>query len=152
MRSGSPDPNGTNPHIRFGVILVRPSHPRPSYKKAEEDSMSLASYRRVQSLAEQPRATEQRLFAEVTADLSAAWEAGLRGAQLMPALHRNRELWSTLSSACLASGNELPETLRAGIVSLALWVDRHTSDVVAGREPMDALVEVNRSVMEGLAA
>lgn len=113
--------------------------------------MSLAAYRRVQTIAEHPRATEWRLVGEITREMSEAWQAGARGASLMPALHRNREMWSTFSAACATSGNALPTDLRAGLVSLALWVDRHTSDVVAGREPIDALLDVNRDLLEGLS-
>ena len=69
----------------------------------------------------------------------------------MPSLHRNREMWSVFAAACATKGNALPDSLRAGLVSLALWVDRHTSDVVTGREPIDALIEVNRELLEGLS-
>ncbi len=113
--------------------------------------MSLAAYQRVQQLAEAPRRTEQRLIAEITNALVQAWNGGKRGAALMPELHRNRELWSTLSTVCGAPGNALPDALRASIISLALWVDRYTSDVVAGREPLEPLLDVNRAVLEGLA-
>jgi flagellar protein FlaF len=41
--------------------------------------------------------------------------------------------------------------LRAGIISIGLWVDRFTSDVVAGREPIDPLIGVNRAILDGLA-
>ena len=47
-------------------------------------------------------------------------------------------------------GNQLPDTLRASIISIALWVDRFTSDVVAGRDSIDGLIQVNRSISEGL--
>lgn len=114
--------------------------------------MSLATYQRVRAIAETPRATEYRLVGEITGDLLAAWERGLRGPALMPALHRNREMWGTFSAACGAPGNALPEGLRASIISIALWVDRFTSDVVAGAEDIGPLVDVNRSVLEGLAA
>lgn len=113
--------------------------------------MSLAAYQRAQTVAEAPRRTEQRLFREITNELQQAWSAGRRGAALIPELHRNRELWSTLSSDCGAAGNGLPEGLRAGIISLALWVDRYTSDVVRNREPVDPLLEVNRAIIDGLA-
>lgn len=114
--------------------------------------MTLASYARAQSLAEPPRTTEYRLVAQTTAQLQEAWETGLRGALLVPVLHRNREMWSAFAADCAASGNGLPDALRAGIISLSLWVDRFTSEVVRGTEPIDPLLEVNRAVMEGLAA
>ncbi|MET1754337.1 flagellar biosynthesis regulator FlaF [Novosphingobium sp. RD2P27] len=113
--------------------------------------MSLSAYQRVKTIAESPRNTEFRLVSQITGEMIAARDAGLSGAALMPALHRNREMWSIFSSACGAPGNELPETVRAGIISLSLWVDRFTTDVVTGREPIDELIGVNRTLLEGLA-
>lgn len=113
--------------------------------------MSLATYQRVRSIAETPRATEYRLVGEITGEMIAAWGRGLRGPALMPTLHRNREMWGAFSAACGTPGNGLPDGVRASIISLALWVDRFTSDVVSGRETIDALVEVNKSILEGLA-
>ena len=113
--------------------------------------MSLSAYRRVKSLAEHPRGTESRLIGEITGEMLSGWEAGLRGAQLMPALHRNREMWTMFSTACMSEGNQLPDTTRAAIVSLALWVDRFTSEVVRGQETIEPLVSVNRSLIGGLA-
>jgi flagellar protein FlaF len=81
----------------------------------------------------------------------AAAEVGMAGAALMPALHRNRELWALWSAECLDDGNQLPVETRASIVSLGLWVNRFTSDVIAGRETVDPLVAVNRSVMAALS-
>ncbi|WP_240309497.1 MULTISPECIES: flagellar biosynthesis regulator FlaF [Sphingomonas] len=66
-------------------------------------------------------------------------------------LHRNREMWSTFAAACGAADNALPPELRASIISLSLWVDRHTSAVMAGRERCEPLLDVNQLLMDGLA-
>jgi flagellar protein FlaF len=79
-----------------------------------------------------------------------ARDTGLKGVALMPALGRNREAWNAFSTACGAPGNQLPDTLRASIISIALWVERHTSEVVTGRDSIDELIEVNRAIIEGL--
>ncbi len=113
--------------------------------------MSLDAYRRVRSIAETPRAAEYRLMSEITGDLINARDAGLTGAALMPALHRNREVWNIFSTLCGAPGNKLPDGLRASIISIALWVERFTSDVVTGRDSIDGLITVNRAIIEGLA-
>lgn len=113
--------------------------------------MSLNAYRRAQSIAETPRATEYRLMSQITGEMINARDAGLSGAALMPALHRNREAWTTFSAVCAAPGNQLPDALRAGIISLALWVERYTSDVVAGHDSIDDLIAVNRALIDGLA-
>jgi flagellar protein FlaF len=109
------------------------------------------AYRKAQTIAERPRAVEHRLMTEITGEMIAARAAGRRREALMPALHRNREVWSTFSAVCGAAGNQLPKSLRASMISLSIWVDRFTSDVVAGREPIDALIDVNLAVIEGLA-
>jgi len=112
--------------------------------------MSLSAYQRARTLVETPRATEQRLIREVTAALIEARDQGYRGGRLMDALHWNREMWDAFASACGAPGNGLPDTLRASIISIALWVNRHASEVVKGRESIDELIEVNRSLLDGL--
>ncbi|HWW65167.1 MAG TPA: flagellar biosynthesis regulator FlaF [Sphingomonadaceae bacterium] len=113
--------------------------------------MSLDAYRRVQSISATPRATEYRLLSQVTGELIRAKEEGLTGAALMRVLHHNREVWSTFAILCGSPGNKLPTVLRAGIISLALWVEHYTSDVVRKRDSIDGLIDVNRTIMEGLA-
>lgn len=113
--------------------------------------MTLLAYERTRTMVESPRSTEHRLISEISREMMSAWDKGSRGAALMPALHRNREMWSTFASTCGAPGNALTPELRASIISLALWVDRHTSAVVTGRESIEPLLEVNRSLLDGLS-
>lgn len=112
--------------------------------------MTLTAYQAARSRAETPRSAEFRLMSEITGEMMDAETAGLKGALLMPALHRNREMWSAFATDCGATGNGLPKELRAQIISLGLWVERFTSDVVAGREPIGELIGINRAIMEGL--
>ena len=109
------------------------------------------AYQNARRMGERPRAVEHRLMTEITGEMISARDAGSQMAALMPALHRNREVWSVLSAVCGAEGNLLPAPLRASLISLSIWVDKYTSDVVAGREPIDFLIEVNIAIMEGLA-
>lgn len=113
--------------------------------------MSLDAYNRVRAIAETPRAQEYRLMSQITGEMIHARDTGLKGAALMPALHRNREAWSTFSAACGAPGNGLPDGLRASIISISIWVERFTTDVVTGRDSIDELITVNKSIIEGLA-
>ena len=113
--------------------------------------MSLQAYRRVQQVAESPRQTEYRLVAQVTGSLIRAKETEATGGALMDALDWNRRLWSTLSADCSTADNALPKELRAQIIRLALWVSRYTSDVMRGKGDIDALIDVNKAIMDGLA-
>ncbi|WP_029728721.1 flagellar biosynthesis regulator FlaF [Sphingomonas sp. UNC305MFCol5.2] len=112
--------------------------------------MTLTAYQTARSRAETPRSAEFRLMSEITGEMMDAETAGLKGAMLMQSLHRNREMWSAFATDCGATGNGLPRELRAQIISLGLWVERFTSDVVAGREPIGELISLNRTIMEGL--
>jgi flagellar protein FlaF len=112
--------------------------------------MTLTAYQSARSRAETPRAAEFRLMSQITGEMMDAETAGLKGAMLMHPLHRNREMWSAFATDCGATGNGLPNELRAQIISLGLWVERFTSDVVAGREPIGELISLNRTIMEGL--
>lgn len=113
--------------------------------------MSLDAYRETQVRSATPRSTEYRLMNQVTGELIQAREKGLQGGELMRALHYNREVWSTFRILCSSPANKLPVELRASIISLALWVERYTSDVIRHRDSIDGLILVNRAIMEGLA-
>lgn len=113
--------------------------------------MSHRAYQNAHRSAETPRQTEYRLFAQVTAALAEAKRTEARGAALVDALDWNRRLWSTLAADCGSAGNGLPRELRAQIISVGLWVSRYATDVARGKADIDALIDVNRSIMEGLA-
>lgn len=115
--------------------------------------MSLRAYQQAATSAETPRETEYRLFAQVTLALAEAARLDPRDfAGRAPALDWNRRLWSVLASDCAAEGNGLPAELRAGIISLSIWVSKYTSDVIRGEDDIQDLIDVNRMIMQGLSA
>jgi flagellar protein FlaF len=114
--------------------------------------MSLQAYQRAAQRTEAPRETEYRLFGEVTRALMDAERADVMDFKTrVGALDWNRRLWTTLAIDCGRPDNALPEALRARIISLSIWVSRHTSDVIRQKGDLGLLIEVNRIVMQGLA-
>jgi flagellar protein FlaF len=113
--------------------------------------MSLQAYQRAAEQAEGPKQTEYRLFGLVTRALmeAAATEKTELGRRIK-ALHWNRRLWSTIAGDCASPDNQLPEALRANIISLSIWVDKHTSDVMQRDGQIQPLIDVNRIIMQGL--
>jgi flagellar biosynthesis activator protein FlaF len=114
--------------------------------------MSLRAYQTAQKRAETPREVEYRLFGQVTRALIEAQglprhEIGRR----MDALDWNRRVWSAMAADCLDDANQLPQQLRASIVSLSLFVGRHSSEVMQKNADMEPLIEINRMIMQGLA-
>lgn len=113
--------------------------------------MSLKAYQTARERAESPREVEYRLFGEVTRSLMDAAGASAEDVQTrMFALDWNRRLWTTLAGDCSRRDNALPVGVRAQIISLSLWVNRHTSAVMRQEESFQPLIDVNRSIMEGL--
>ena len=115
--------------------------------------MSLRAYQQTAARAETPREAEYRLFGQVTRALMEAAKLApddLSGR--MDALDWNRRMWSALATDCGAPDNALPAPLRASIISLAMWVGKYTSKVIRGEDDIQDLIDINRMVMQGLAA
>lgn len=115
--------------------------------------MSIQAYQNTAKKTEGPRQTEYRAFAAATRGLIDAaalpdTEVGRRA----EALALNRRLWSLLASDCAADGNQLSQSLRAQIISLSLFVDRHSSEIMRQGASFDVLIDINRSIMQGLGA
>lgn len=111
--------------------------------------MSIEAYRASAERGD-PRAAEMRALSYATERLVAADHAGARGPDLVAALHDNRMLWTTLADDCAMPTNALTPDTRAGIISLALFVQRHSSAVAAGRAKSAELIELNRTIIDAL--
>jgi flagellar biosynthesis activator protein FlaF len=114
--------------------------------------MSLRAYQQAAQRSETPRDAEYRLFAQVTRALMdvkakpredvAAW---------IDVLHWNRRVWAALADDCSSVDNALSDTTRAQIISLSLFVHRHTSHVMRREGDIDTLIDINRMMMQGLS-
>lgn len=114
--------------------------------------MSVQAYQAASARAEDPRATEYRLFGQVTRALMEARDAAPHEIKKRAeALDRNRRMWSAFATDCASEDNQLPESLRASIISLSIFVNKETSAAVRGQGDIDLLIELNRTIMQGLA-
>lgn len=114
--------------------------------------MSLDAYRSASVRSENPRDLEYRLFGDVTRALMAAEKAPADDLRTRAdALDWNRRMWTALASDCSSEHNGLPDTLRAQLISISLWVSRHTSAVIRNQEEIGPLIDINRIIMQGLA-
>jgi len=113
--------------------------------------MSLRAYQQAAARAEEPRSAEYRLFGQVTRALLEAEQAPHDDIQTrIDAIDWNRRLWTALASDCASPDNTLPPAVRAQIISLSIWVNRHSSAVMRREEEIGPLVDVNRIIMQGL--
>lgn len=123
--------------------------------------MSVAAYKRTIRESESPRQIEARVFARITGamtrfseDFSAATtneaRIGVLASGLRDHITENQKLWIALRDDLAASGNGLPDPLRAQLLSIALWVERQSRQVLGGAPGLQALIQVNNSILAGL--
>lgn len=114
--------------------------------------MSIQAYQKAATRAEAPRDLEFRAFGLVTAGLIDAAQRGRAElGVLVEALDQNKRLWAMLADDCISPDNKLAPPLKAQVISLSLWVARHSGEVLRTDAAIEDLIEVNRSIMEGLA-
>jgi flagellar protein FlaF len=114
--------------------------------------MSLQAYQQASARAEDGKSAEYRLFGQVTRALMEADKAPVEDIRTrIDALDWNRRLWSTLASDCSNPDNLLGGPMRAQIISLSIWVSKHSSAVMRQEEEIGPLVDINRIIMQGLA-
>ena len=114
--------------------------------------MSLQAYKTAATRTENPRETEYRLFGQVTrALMHASTVEATDVATRIDALDWNRRLWSALATDCASPDNAMDKALRAQIISISLFVIRHSSLVMRGEDDFEALIDINRMIMQGLA-
>ena len=114
--------------------------------------MSLQAYKTAATRTENPREMEYRLFGQVTrALMHASTVEASDVATRIDALDWNRRLWSALATDCANPDNAMDKGLRAQIISISLFVSRHSSTIMRGEDDFEALIDINKMVMQGLA-
>ncbi|MFW8593748.1 flagellar biosynthesis regulator FlaF [Cribrihabitans neustonicus] len=97
------------------------------------------------------RDTEYKAFAQITHRLLAAARKGKPGFNdLAAAVHDNRKLWSVLAADVADTANQLPDDLRANILSLAEFSLTHSHAVLQRKASAAPLIEINTAIMRGL--
>ncbi len=116
-------------------------------------SIAEQGYGQVARQTASPRQIEFRLLTSIASQLDAADPSTVEGARkLAEAVYRNTELWSTLLVDITSTGNQLPNELKSGLLSLARYSVTTGPKVLSGEEKPQALSDVNRAVAQGLAA
>ncbi len=110
------------------------------------------AYKQTITETEEPREIERKVFLQVTGELERASreEKFPLSETALNALNRNQKLWGELMFDCAYKENPLPDQLKAGIISLGMFVDRHTPNVISGEKSIAPLLEINRNIIRGL--
>lgn len=97
-----------------------------------------------------PARSEAWALLEAARELHQSKEAPLD--QRRAALRRNWRLWTIFQANLLEADHPLPPQIRANLLGLANFIDRHTAGLLADGDPqkIDVLVNINRQISEGL--
>jgi flagellar protein FlaF len=68
------------------------------------------------------------------------------------ALRLNWRLWTIFQSDVSEAENPLPDDIKQNILSLSVFVDKHTVDALAnpGSRKLKVLIDINRNIASGL--
>jgi flagellar protein FlaF len=110
------------------------------------------AYRSSQKLGAGARQTEARALLEAARRLSDAGKEADTDGEYRAALRLNWRLWTIIQSDIVSEDNPLPDELKANIMSLSIFIDKHTVGALAQPDlaKLAVLVDINRNIAGGL--
>jgi len=97
------------------------------------------------------RARERQAMDRVIDMLRAARATGPRSREAIEALYYLRRLWAIFLDDLRNPENELPEQLRAGIISIGIWMNKEIDRVRTGHaNDLTPMIEINEIIRDGL--
>ena len=111
------------------------------------------AYRSSQRLGSNARDTEAQALLEAARKLDAAI-GGENTDAYRTALRQNWRLWTIIQADVAGEDSPLPDEIRQNILSLSVFIDKHTVSALAepnGRK-LRVLIEINRHIAGGLMA
>ena len=97
------------------------------------------------------RQNERAAFERSIGLLELARTKGRGSRESVEALLFVSRLWSVLLEDLATEGNDLPDALKASLISIGIWILRRTEDIRQGRvEDFSSLIDVSRTIKSGL--
>jgi flagellar biosynthesis activator protein FlaF len=97
------------------------------------------------------RARERAAMDRVIGMLRAAQERGPQSRERVDALFYLRRLWTVFINDLNDPNNELPDQLRAGIISIGIWMMKEIDRVRDGlTNDLTPMIEINELIRDGL--
>jgi flagellar protein FlaF len=110
-----------------------------SYNEVVDDSRELM------------RAQERNAMDRVIAMLRGARDRGSNSREAIEAIFYLRQLWTIFLDDLRNPENELPEQLRAGIVSIGIWMNKEIDRFRTGQtNDLTPIIEINEIIRDGL--
>src|SRR5690606_12865758 len=110
-----------------------------SYAEVQTDSVADAKDR------------ERQLLSRSIDLLVAARDKGPRSMESVQAIHFLNRVWTSFVEDLGSDENELPQELRANLISIGLWLLREAEEIRQGRsDNFEGLIEVSQIIRDGI--
>lgn len=94
---------------------------------------------------------ERQLLTRSIDLLLTARDSGVRSMQSVEAIHFLNRVWTSFIDDLGSSENQLPQELRANLISIGLWLLREAEAVRQGEsDNFDGLIEVSQIIRDGI--
>ena len=101
--------------------------------------------------AERIRENERRAFDTAITKLKLAQQAGKGTRESVEAMLFVNQLWTILLEDLADQGNGLPDSLKASLISIGIWMLRRAEDIRQGRlDDFSTMIEVSETIRKGL--
>jgi flagellar protein FlaF len=98
------------------------------------------------------REREQQAIGHSIDLLKAALAKGASSREAVEAIYFTRKLWAFFIEDLAKPENDLPQQLRADLISIGLWVMREAEEIRLGNSKnFKGLIEVSQMIADGLA-
>lgn len=105
----------------------------------------------LEDTADRIRQNERHAFDTAITKLKLAQKAGRGTRESVEALLFVNRLWTILLEDLADQGNGLPDSLKAGLISIGIWMLRRAEDIRQGRlDDFSAMIEVSETIRKGL--
>jgi flagellar protein FlaF len=115
----------------------------------------LSAYQSVEKATLSGRELEASVLmkaALILADVQEQWDAPQLDERLDVALRNNQRIWTVFQAELTEPDNPLPLEIKRNLLSLSVFVDRRTFELMAKpeREKLDILIAINKNIAAGL--
>jgi flagellar protein FlaF len=112
----------------------------------------VAAYAQQQKRNLSPREVEAMAFTKAAVLLEEAKQKINNIEEYSKALRFNHLLWTIIQADLTEPENELPNEIKANVMSLSIFVDKQTTKAMRSSNPgdLDVLININRNLAAGL--
>jgi flagellar protein FlaF len=112
----------------------------------------VAAYQQQQKRNLTPREVEAMAFTKAALLLEEAKGKSKNVDEYAKALRFNHLLWTIIQADLTDPANQLPDEIKANVMSLSIFVDKQTTKALRSSEPreLDILITINRNLAAGL--